>query len=106
MLAQLLLVCFSAALPVPPCNLNGVLNAGECLCDAAWTGASCDTLAVLPVPRHAGYRQPHTSSWGGNAVYDNTTELYHGFFSDLVNHWCVSRPDVNRPFGRLRGDAL
>lgn len=72
--------------PPPPCNLNGVLQNGVCVCDAAWDGPECATLAVLPAPKNGGYRQEHTSSWGGNAIYDSDTKVYHGFFSEFVHN--------------------
>jgi hypothetical protein len=104
MVTQLLLVLVGgAAMPEPPCNLNGVLHAGHCVCDAAWSGHSCEILAVLPVPRDAGYRQPHTSSWGGNAVYNNTTGLYHGFFSELVNHCGMATWETNSRIVHMGG---
>ena len=68
------------------CSLNGECLAQKCVCDAQWHGERCEYLSLLPVPAGAGYRQPHTSSWGGNAYFDNATGLYHGFFSEFVHH--------------------
>jgi hypothetical protein len=82
--------------PRPPCNLNGVLTGSVCECDAAWAGSECETLAVLPTPKNGGYHQSHTSSWGGNAVYDSVNGVYHGFFSEMVLNCglstCVAGP--------------
>jgi len=70
------------------CNLNGLCAAdsGLCRCDPAWDGPTCGRLAVLPTPADNGYNVPGTASWGGNAIYDPATKLYHGFFSEFVLH--------------------
>jgi len=61
------------------CSLNGECTAVHgnkqvCICDAPWTGDSCQTLAVLPVnssthPGAAAYGfAPNVSSWGGSIL--------------------------------------
>ena len=61
------------------CSLNGECtvvhgNKQVCICDAPWTGESCQTLAVLPVnssthPGAAAYGfSPNVSSWGGSIL--------------------------------------
>ena len=51
------------------CSLNGLCDATVCACDAAWAGASCSRLALLPAPHDGGYRALNTSSWGGTVVH-------------------------------------
>eukprot|EP00040_Diaphanoeca_grandis_P028382 m.164279 g.164279 ORF g.164279 m.164279 type:complete len:571 (-) comp31332_c0_seq2:80-1792(-) len=76
------------------CQLNGICSdAGVCICDAAWKGENCKTLAVLPTPVDSGYRHPNITSWGGNAYFDGT--LYHGFFSEMVNHCGMDTWGIN-----------
>jgi len=44
------------------CSLNGVCDAGQCRCDAAWQGPQCATLALTPAPAW------DSSSNGGSAA--------------------------------------
>ena len=37
------------------CSLNGDCVNAECVCDAAWTGATCDVLAIEAADRLSGY---------------------------------------------------
>ena len=37
------------------CSLNGRVVNGACLCSAAWSGVSCELLALLPTPANADY---------------------------------------------------
>ena len=37
------------------CSLNGVCDAGACVCTASWRGHNCQHLALQPVPKVAGY---------------------------------------------------
>ena len=37
------------------CGLNGACAAGHCACAAAWTGAHCGALHLLPAPVQAAY---------------------------------------------------
>lgn len=66
------------------CSLNGDLQDGRCVCDAAWEGSECEFLRLLPANPDAGlqlHRQhPNKnglySSWGGsvlNGVYTCTS---------------------------------
>lgn len=77
------------------CQLNGVCTAGVCQCDAAWTGPQCRVMNLKPSPRNGGYKHPNTSSWGGNAWRDPDTNVYHGFFSEFVNHCGLSTWGTN-----------
>lgn len=52
------------------CSLNGRCGpSGACECRPQWEGRRCETLALLPARRGAGYRAVdgghNTSSWGG-----------------------------------------
>ena len=67
------------------CQLNGVCDstAHVCSCDAAWYGAHCEYLFVLPASPVAAYRKPGTSSWGGRSWLSETDGKHHGFFSEF-----------------------
>jgi hypothetical protein len=64
------------------CSLNGLCVNSKCECDAAWHGATCNVLTLLPAATENGYRQPNTSSWGGSVIRDGDT--YHMFVEELV----------------------
>ena len=75
------------------CSLNGVCDedAARCRCDAAWTGAACDRLVILPTDRYwpaAAYggdaQAENISSWGGGVVRDDDG-LYHMWVSEFVD---------------------
>ena len=65
------------------CQLNGVCADSKCVCDAAFTGANCSALALLPATRGAGYGAlgSDTSSWGGSFTQDG--ESWVGFVSEM-----------------------
>jgi len=55
------------------CSLNGQCAAdGVCACNRAWRGARCETLALEPATRGAGFEPvddgDNTTTWGGNVV--------------------------------------
>lgn len=68
------------------CELNGRCIRGNCVCDAAWRGAQCGELALLPGSRSQGYRPTiggkRTGSWGGHAIRGDDGR-YHIFASTL-----------------------
>jgi hypothetical protein len=72
------------------CSLNGECSAaGACACRQAWKGRRCETLAILPATRGAGYRGTdggaNTSSWGG-AVLKGGDGLYHMWAAEMTEH--------------------
>ena len=73
------------------CSLNGACDAdaGACACRAAWTGARCEQLNLLPATRGAGYRGVddgrNTTSWGG-AVLPGPDGLYHTWAAEMTEH--------------------
>ena len=68
------------------CSLLGdCATSRKCVCDPGWTSANCSVLDLAPA-RWGNERQAYetnTSSWGGNAILDPTTKLYHLFFSEM-----------------------
>lgn len=87
------------------CSLNGICTAsGECECDPAWVGNSCQTLAILPATRDSGLRQinvpaggpngtiaGNTSTWGGAVLYDPKYKLWFMWATELTAH-CAYLP--------------
>ena len=64
------------------CSLNGVCDAAArvCACDAAWGGAHCGELRLLPAASEAAthaLRVEGASSWGGSVARDRATGKYH-----------------------------
>jgi hypothetical protein len=82
------------------CSLNGICTGnGECQCDPAWVGESCQTLAILPGARDSGFRQinippggpngtlaGNTSTWGGAVLYDPKYKLWFMWATELTAH--------------------
>jgi hypothetical protein len=78
------------------CNLNGLCNAtaGTCACDAAWGGATCDTLNLLPAVRGQGNCDPslngtatgYTTTWGGLPQRDAATGTWHLHVAEMALH--------------------
>ena len=87
------------------CQLNGICDvaSGTCACDAAWTGADCASLNLIPpaeiVP---AYPPPSlldtTASWGASVAKDDTG-LYHMFVSEMttphLNQWLTASTIVH-----------
>ena len=56
------------------------------MCTAAWKGATCGELDLVPATRTSGYRREGYSSWGGSAVQsevDNATWVMYLAEMDL-----------------------
>jgi hypothetical protein len=70
------------------CSLNGVCAGGRCRCDAAWRGARCGALNLLPAKPRNGYGglNSTTSSWGGGAAFDPATGKYAMVVSEFDRH--------------------
>jgi hypothetical protein len=78
------------------CSYGGECVSGRCVCDATWTGPTCERLHLLPARRGSGYPSlpatgalPTTSTftWGGAVVADTNASgvvSYHGFFTECV----------------------
>jgi hypothetical protein len=68
------------------CNLNGVCQQGQCICDAGWRAADCGELDLQPTPKDSGYNilEKGTSSWGSRIVRDpGDKDLFHLFVSEF-----------------------
>jgi len=68
------------------CSLNGKCVSGRCYCNPGWKNSKCSELNLLPqkpdyIPAY-GY-EPNVTSWGGNIIYDEKTEEYHLFVSEI-----------------------
>ena len=75
------------------CSLNGLctISTGICTCQSPWLGSNCGLLGTLPTTVGAayGFGTPfEVSSWGGNAIYDNKTKLYHLYLSEMAGTGC------------------
>ena len=86
----LLLPASAAAETSFNCSYNGALAAdgsSSCTCGSGWTGQFCEQLDLLPARNGSGLDQLHASpfisTWGGSVLYDNATELYHMYASEM-----------------------
>lgn len=98
------------------CQLNGECSGGVCKCDAAWRGANCSRLALLPAKAANGYGRVggNVSSWGAQVVYDPARSMYVMHVAEMAGHcglgtWgtnsrCViaEASDPNGPYTRVR----
>ena len=68
------------------CSLNGECSSGQCVCDPGWTGTCCGALSLAPVDYNrtsGGYRNPSTSTWGGNIIKNDSTQTYHMWIAEM-----------------------
>eukprot|EP00754_Rhynchopus_humris_P024432 Rhum_TRINITY_DN14892_c0_g1::Rhum_TRINITY_DN14892_c0_g1_i2::g.124955::m.124955 len=90
--SAVLLLCSAAAVHActtdDDCSLNGVCSAGVCACDAAWSGADCGVLRLLPTKKNNGYHNTtgHMGSWGGSIHKDPASDAWYMFATEFANH--------------------
>jgi hypothetical protein len=87
------------------CSLNGELKGGVCACDPGWTGDKCASLKLEPPdPRFLGYQNSSMPSWGGDAIFANSS--WHLFVTVKAD---VNSPydnyDCNTAIARLEGPS-
>ena len=74
---------------VADCSYNGDCDGGLCHCDAAWRGARCESLNLLPARVGAGLNTTGSHgpimSWGGT-VNKGDDGKYHMHVAQFVNH--------------------
>lgn len=75
------------------CSFNGRCGpGGTCECDAAWVGASCATLNLLPSSKELGYQGlaggQNVTSWGGSVVF-GADGKYHMYAAEITENWCA-----------------
>lgn len=77
------------------CSLNGVCNSRACQCDPGWVGDGCAHLLVgsaAPYPSNGVYGADlgpfGRSTWGGNSIWDSTTQLWHLFVTEIAGKQC------------------
>ena len=89
LLPAILFIISNACTTDLDCELNGKCVNSICQCNKPWKGDYCQFLDRLPVnPSLQFYRgvPSNISSWGGNIIYDNSTKLYHLFYSEMINN--------------------
>ena len=73
------------------CSLLGVCTAdGTCACDGGWKGHTCSAADLMPLNVSKGYHNASAASWGGRAVVDPATGLWHLFVAQF-SHGCRVR---------------
>ena len=94
----------SACVTDADCSYNGVCSSGQvkrasCACDAAWGGADCGSLRLLPTSRVAGLRAVdgghNTSTWGGTVALDNEMGKLHMWASQISGHCGINAWKIN-----------
>lgn len=92
--ALVLLAASSACVTDIDCSLNGACISSTCSCDAAWTGASCELLNLLPSTPGDGTCDPSlngtatgfTTTWGGHPMQDVDDGSWHLLAAEMSNH--------------------
>ena len=87
------------------CSLNGVCISSQCVCSPAWrsdpdSSFGCSKLSLLNPVRGTGLHSvesdgKNTSSWGGSSLFDESSNLYHMFSSQMVRHCGISAWTTN-----------
>ena len=81
------------------CSYNGDCRQGACRCDAAWDGASCGNLRLMPASRGSGLRAEdgghNTSTWGGTVALDNATGDLHMWASQMAGQCGIAAWKIN-----------
>lgn len=81
------------------CNFAGDCVNSACVCDVAWTGENCGSLALEPVPASggvypAGAHEGKQSTWTwGAAGVRGDDGLYHFYVTQWRNHCPMTYPD-------------
>ena len=69
------------------CSLNGDCVSGQCHCDAAWKGVSCQQLNLVPMTPtrvvEGAYRPGSRTSWGANVLQSPEDGLFHMFVAEM-----------------------
>jgi len=61
------------------------LHKWNCVCDAPWSGTTCQTFSFKPAPPGGDYGySPNITAWGGLPVLVGNT--YHLLVTEIVNH--------------------
>ena len=70
------------------CSLSGtcLFPNHTCQCYSWTTGFNCNYLNFRPGNINDGLQIPNYHSWGGHAVYNESENLYHGYFSFMCDH--------------------
>ena len=68
------------------CQLNGVCVNGACQCDPQWTGSNCSRLNTGASRAAYTGMTENQSTWGGHPVWDEVSELWHGYFAEMTQH--------------------
>jgi hypothetical protein len=92
-LAALLISAARACATDLDCHLNGVCAGGVCACDAAWLGATCTTLNLLPSApgdgtcdaARNGTARGYTTTWGG-VPWRGSDGAWHLAASEMARH--------------------
>jgi hypothetical protein len=103
--AALLVAGAAAAIPIPPCSLNGELSGGACVCDPGWSGAACHILDLAPAAPLTAATQTYfhpsnggaagggfiSNSWGVSVARDDANaSLWHGFMTEMAGNCSLS----------------
>ena len=91
------------------CNLNGACEGGACRCLAAWRGATCGELALLPAARGAGLHagaSANASAWGGALAYDAPSGRWQMFAAEMVLGCGINAWETNSRIVRASSASL
>ncbi|KAL3938096.1 MAG: hypothetical protein SGBAC_006925 [Bacillariaceae sp.] len=94
------------------CSYNGRCRTdGRCQCSDAWNGPTCGELDLLPVDKtKLGFRQVddngcNISSWGAPILWDDKSQLWHGFASEIQNNCGINAWETNSRIVHITGNS-
>ncbi|CAJ1944637.1 unnamed protein product [Cylindrotheca closterium] len=95
------------------CSHNGRCRSdGRCQCSEAWKGPTCGELDLLEVDKtKLGFRQvddydgSNISSWGAGILWDETSQLWHGFASEIQNNCGINAWETNSRIVHITGNS-
>eukprot|EP01084_Bolivina_argentea_P216406 367657_1 len=74
---------------ITECSYNGLCKNHYCECFPQWKGPHCASLNTIATSKDSGLHSyvnnSRATTWGGGAVYDETSGLYHMVASEIID---------------------
>ena len=83
------------------CQFNSKTKLSTCRCHPGWKGVRCGELKLMPVDKSKwGFRETNgkdrnVSTWGAPILWDENTQQWHGWASEMVNECGINAWNAN-----------